>query len=90
MIEGKVHAYIFASKGCKKWDTCAPEAVLHSVGGRLTDILGRPLPYGVDAKFPNATGVLASVSNHDWYISQIPEHVRDMFKPEPEQCQTKE
>lgn len=85
LIEGKVHAYVFASKGCKKWDTCAPEAVLHSVGGRLTDLLGKPISYSKDVKFPNASGVLATVSNHDWYVSQIPEDIRDMFKPEPEQ-----
>ncbi|KAK7504776.1 hypothetical protein BaRGS_00003804 [Batillaria attramentaria] len=86
LIEGKVHAYVFASKGCKKWDTCAPEAVLHAVGGRLTDLLGKPITYGVDVKFPNSTGVLASVSNHDWYVSQIPEDIRDMFKPDQEQA----
>ncbi|KAJ8308505.1 hypothetical protein KUTeg_013379 [Tegillarca granosa] len=38
LIEGKVHAYVFASPGCKKWDTCAPEAILHTIGGKLTDM----------------------------------------------------
>lgn len=32
-MEGKAHAYVFASDGCKRWDTCAPEAILHAVGG---------------------------------------------------------
>lgn len=86
MIEGKVHAYVFASKGCKKWDTCAPEAVLHAVGGRLTDLLGKPIPYGAHVKYPNSSGVLATVANHDWYVSQIPDDIRDMFVPEPEQA----
>ncbi|KFP02615.1 3'(2'),5'-bisphosphate nucleotidase 1, partial [Calypte anna] len=35
LIEGKASAYVFASPGCKKWDTCAPEAILHAVGGKL-------------------------------------------------------
>ena len=33
LIEGKASAYVFASPGCKKWDTCAPEVILHAVGG---------------------------------------------------------
>lgn len=40
LIEGEAHAYIFASPGCKKWDTCGPEAILHSLGGKLTDVHG--------------------------------------------------
>ena len=47
LLEGKAHAYVFASPGCKKWDTCAPEAVLHAVGGKLTDIHGNYYQYQV-------------------------------------------
>ena len=36
LIDGQAHAYVFASPGCKKWDTCAPEAVLSAIGGTLT------------------------------------------------------
>lgn len=39
-MEGIADAYIFPSIGCKKWDTCAPEAVLCAAGGQLTDIFG--------------------------------------------------
>ena len=35
-----MHAYVFASPGCKKWDTCAPEALLKAKGGTLTDMHG--------------------------------------------------
>ncbi len=34
LVEGKASAYVFASPGCKKWDTCATEAILHAVGGK--------------------------------------------------------
>jgi len=40
LLEGKAHAYVFATSGCKKWDTCAPEAVLEAHGGTLTNING--------------------------------------------------
>lgn len=39
LVEGKASAYVFASPGCKKWDTCAPEAILHAVGGKLVNTL---------------------------------------------------
>ena len=38
VIEGDAHAYVFASPGTKKWDTCAPEAVLVAMGGALTGL----------------------------------------------------
>ena len=50
LLEGKAHAYVFASPGCKKWDTAAPQAILEAAGGKLTDIKGEILPY--DAKAP--------------------------------------
>ena len=28
VMEGQAHVYLHPSPGCKKWDTCAPEAVL--------------------------------------------------------------
>jgi len=79
LIEGKAHAYIFASPGCKKWDTCAPEAVLHAVGGRLTDIHGNAFQYQATVKHPNSGGVLgtAIAAELDWYLSKIPTEVRD-------------
>ena len=39
LVEGKASAYVFASIGCKKWDTCAPEAILHAVGGKFSHFL---------------------------------------------------
>ncbi|CAL1279058.1 unnamed protein product [Larinioides sclopetarius] len=74
LIEGKAHAYVFPSKGCKKWDTCAPEALLHAVGGKLTDIHGDPIKYHAEVEHLNARGVLATYleSVHDWYVENMP------------------
>lgn len=77
VIEGIAHAYVFGSPGCKKWDTCAPEAILHAIGGRLTDIHGNDITYERTVKWPNTGGVLATCSNHDWYLKKIPQSVRD-------------
>lgn len=45
LLEGKAHVYLFASRGCKKWDTCAPEAILNAVGGKLTKLDGEHYQY---------------------------------------------
>ncbi|KAK7066465.1 3'(2'),5'-bisphosphate nucleotidase 1 [Halocaridina rubra] len=82
LLEGKAHIYVFASPGCKKWDTCAPQAVLEAAGGLLTDIQGSPIPYHSAAPHRNSTGVLATAAglHHDTYIGKIPQNVKDNLK----------
>lgn len=79
LLEGKAHAYVFASKGCKKWDTCAPEAILHSVGGKLTDVHGNALKYHAGVQKMNSAGVLATHDHsvHGWYRERIPVDLLD-------------
>ncbi|XP_001511649.2 3'(2'),5'-bisphosphate nucleotidase 1 isoform X3 [Ornithorhynchus anatinus] len=81
LIEGKASAYVFASPGCKKWDTCAPEVILHAVGGKLTDIHGNPYQYDKDVKHMNSAGVLATLRNYDYYASRIPDAVKKELLP---------
>uniref|UniRef100_A0A646QJE7 3'(2'),5'-bisphosphate nucleotidase 1 n=1 Tax=Hemiscolopendra marginata TaxID=943146 RepID=A0A646QJE7_9MYRI len=83
LLEGKAHAYVFASPGCKKWDTCAPEAVLKCVGGWLTDVHGNELEYHKNVKHRNSGGVLAVYDKevHSWYCTRIPDAVRNLLKP---------
>lgn len=82
LIEGKAHAYVFPSKGTKKWDTCAPEALLHAFGGKLTDIHGNPLQYHSTVKHMNSTGVLATYleSVHERYVTNIPKETKDALQ----------
>uniref|UniRef100_A0A183E3R7 3'(2'),5'-bisphosphate nucleotidase 1 n=1 Tax=Gongylonema pulchrum TaxID=637853 RepID=A0A183E3R7_9BILA len=79
-LEGAA-AYVFASPGCKKWDTCAPEAVITESGGRLTDIAGNDLYYGEDAPVPNSGGVLATAHwvNHQEFVDCIPETIKSVL-----------
>ncbi|CAK9822619.1 3'(2'),5'-bisphosphate nucleotidase 1 [Anthophora retusa] len=78
LMEGKAHAYVFASKGCKRWDTCAPEAILHAVGGTLTDFYGKHYSYHSGTTYPNEKGVLATAPGqiHQWYLNHIPHEVK--------------
>ncbi|XP_028296231.1 3'(2'),5'-bisphosphate nucleotidase 1 isoform X1 [Gouania willdenowi] len=80
LIEGKASAYVFASPGCKKWDTCAPEAILHAVGGKLTDMHGNPYRYDANVKHMNSAGVLATLRNHDYYLQRVPQSVQQNLK----------
>ncbi|KAM6279298.1 3'(2'),5'-bisphosphate nucleotidase 1 isoform 2-T2 [Porphyrio hochstetteri] len=81
LVEGKASAYVFASPGCKKWDTCAPEAILHAVGGKITDIHGNPFQYNKEVKHMNSAGVLATLRNYDYYASRIPNTVKQSLVP---------
>lgn len=78
LLEGKAHAYVFASAGCKKWDTCAPEAVLEANGGKLTDILGHHYEYHQNVEFPNKKGVLGTAikAQHQILVDKIPQSVQ--------------
>ena len=82
LIEGKAHAYVFPSPGCKRWDTCAPEAVLHAMGGKLTDIKGRLYDYSKDVFKVNEWGTLATVKeeDHTEYLGLIPDEMKDQVK----------
>uniref|UniRef100_A0AAQ6IRT5 3'(2'),5'-bisphosphate nucleotidase 1 n=2 Tax=Anabas testudineus TaxID=64144 RepID=A0AAQ6IRT5_ANATE len=80
LVEGKASAYVFASIGCKKWDTCAPEAILHAVGGKLTDIHGNAYCYDANVKHMNSAGVLATLRNHEYYVSRVPQSVLQALK----------
>ncbi|XP_046878307.1 3'(2'),5'-bisphosphate nucleotidase 1 isoform X2 [Hypomesus transpacificus] len=80
LLEGEASAYVFASLGCKKWDTCAPEAILHAVGGKLTDMHGNAYRYDANVKHMNSTGVLATLRNHQYYASRVPQSVLQALK----------
>lgn len=42
------------------WDTCSPQALLDSNGGKITDLFGSPLVHSPDRPFGNIFGVVAS------------------------------
>lgn len=78
LMEGKAHAYLFASAGCKKWDTCAPEAVLHAVGGKLTDVHGKMYEYDAKVEKVNKGGTLATgdAEDHEWYLQKMANEIK--------------
>ncbi|CAH1972508.1 unnamed protein product [Acanthoscelides obtectus] len=81
VIEGLCHAYVFASNGCKKWDTCGPEAVLEAAGGVFTDLHGNHYSYGKDVAYPDAQGIFATAKgvDHAELLKKIPQALKDAF-----------
>lgn len=54
ILDNRADIYFHPTPHIKEWDTCAPEAILASVGGIVTDCRQKPLTYGkVD---PRQTG----------------------------------
>jgi 3'(2'), 5'-bisphosphate nucleotidase len=71
VLEHEADVYVMASRGTKKWDTCAPEALLRAAGGYLTDIHGHT--YGYTAADPrgNDNGVLAGLTGLSQYLAAL-------------------
>lgn len=59
IAHGDRDLYVSAVPYTKCWDSCAPEAILHAAGGKLSDLWGQPLVYTAVA-LNNAGGLLAS------------------------------
>lgn len=79
VLEGKAHAYVYARAGCKKWDTCAPEAVLVAAGGQLTDVHGHNYEYYKDVDVLDAQGIFATAKgvDHAGLIAKLPKELKD-------------
>ncbi|XP_022660858.1 3'(2'),5'-bisphosphate nucleotidase 1-like [Varroa jacobsoni] len=78
VLEGVAHTYLFPSAGLKKWDICAPEALLVAAGGAVADIHGNAIQYHAQADYPIWCGVLAARRKNDLqgYLKMIPKDVR--------------
>jgi 3'(2'), 5'-bisphosphate nucleotidase len=48
VVTGSADLYVHDGGGIKRWDTCAPEAILRAAGGGFTDLRGNPILYAGD------------------------------------------
>lgn len=48
--------------------------------GKLTDMHGNAYHYDANVKHMNSAGVLATLSNHEYYISRVPQSVLQALK----------
>jgi 3'(2'), 5'-bisphosphate nucleotidase len=59
IVFGQADLYVHGGGGAKRWDTCAPEAVLVAAGGRFSDLAGAPIDYA-SADLRLQTGIVAT------------------------------
>lgn len=72
--------YVYPGNRTKVWDTCAPEAILHAAGGKLTDVRGTPLDYRA-ATLYNTRGILASNGPlHELTLKTLANLVREIAR----------
>ena len=76
VLEGDADAYVFPSLGTKKWDTCAPEAVLLALGGKLTTPQGNLYNYDpANCKPMNEEGFIATVFGDEYHSTFLEENL---------------
>jgi 3'(2'), 5'-bisphosphate nucleotidase len=56
---GEADVYVHLGMAGKRWDSCAPEAIIHAAGGKVTDATGAPFDYR-SAHITNDRGILAT------------------------------
>lgn len=56
---GGADLYVQPGRAGKRWDACAPEAIVVAAGGRFTDAVGEPIDYA-GGELENATGMLVT------------------------------
>lgn len=77
VVKRQATAYLHVTD-IKKWDVCAGNAVMNSIGGKMTTLKGEELVYSKDANFVNKDGLLATRDKHEWFLENLN---RAMNKP---------
>lgn len=72
VMEGFADAYVHNTL-IKKWDLCAPNALIESVDGRMTTLMGNSIPYSFEDDVRNEFGVLAAAtySQHQKFFQKL-------------------
>jgi len=77
LVARQADVYLEPSSMTKAWDSCAPEAILHAGGGRMTDLEGAPLRY-LPSDVRNWKGLVATNGAcHDRVISECASVIRE-------------
>eukprot|EP00388_Colpodella_angusta_P009023 GDKJ01024268.1.p1 GENE.GDKJ01024268.1~~GDKJ01024268.1.p1 ORF type:complete len:375 (+),score=74.55 GDKJ01024268.1:90-1127(+) len=77
VLLGKAEVFFNPRPGTKRWDSCAPEALLLAAGYSVTDSLGDSIKYGGaegDEKHPdvlNVFGITASCGSVEWHLKWV-------------------
>lgn len=92
VIDGKSDYYLYPKDGTKRWDTCAPEALIRSLNGTMTDIFGREYSYKVDENdfVQNCYGIVFGLEkNNDKVIQHLSDELKNTVLAEVEKLKAK-
>lgn len=72
VIKGHADAYVHKTL-IKKWDICAPNAILDALGGKMTTLNGHSISYGYQESEKNEDGLLAAATytDHEDFLARL-------------------
>ncbi|CAB3408619.1 unnamed protein product [Caenorhabditis bovis] len=70
LVNGTAEIYLHTT-AIKKWDTCAGDAILRTMGGAMLDLEGNPLKYSENEPIVNKKGLLATVRTPYTYFKRF-------------------
>lgn len=88
VIDGESDCYIYPRNGTKRWDTCAPEALIRCLNGSLTDIYNNDYLYVQDENthVENYNGIVASLSqNNSFYVDCLSDELKAQVKKDADE-----
>ncbi len=71
VAEAVCDLYIHLSPRTKFWDTCAPQIIIEEAGGRLTDLFGERIRYGISDVQNHGGIVAANGAAHEMIIDRL-------------------
>lgn len=93
VIEGTADCYFYPKDGLKRWDTCAPEAILRSMNGRMTDIFGNEYSYKHDSPndlVENCYGAIVCLgNNNEEYVKHLSDELKNKVLADAEKLKAK-
>lgn len=70
VAEGKADAYIHVTL-IKKWDICAGNALLNTLGGKMTALDGSVIDFSDPLDLKNNKGLVATLHNHEKFVDKL-------------------
>lgn len=70
VVKGKADIYLHSTI-IKKWDLCAGNAILHSLGGSMTDLKGNEIDFSSRGSPINKGGILATLAESEYFLEKI-------------------
>lgn len=70
VVENKQDVYVHTTI-IKKWDICAGDAILRTLGGKQTDLRGNDINYSHNLDPKNEHGLIATMHDHETYREKL-------------------